>query len=230
MKPKGLIKLLLFSFLSILSSCNKEPCDESAVANLILTESDRKINPYSGNEVLVFKNMNNDSFEMNLGAKKSGTHVQYRYAQDYADQYHDGCQGNYFTSDYEYFSVRSSNDSNLIMINLGNSYSFDYPTSNKKVFLFFDTKDSKGWCFAGTFNFSNDSLIDNPKNNYDSIVAFHDQIVIGPKSFKNIFELYTPCPSPRCTEWFCTAYYSITDGFVGLRSNFGKIWYLDEKM
>jgi len=229
MKSASSFLFLLVVFFSLLTGCKKYYCNQEEVAYLTLSQEDLKIDPYSGKETLVFKNLNGELIKLNNGTRYSTTDTRFEYAQEYANEYHDGCKGDYYTKESDYLGLQSLNDSNSIMINLGYSYTFDYPDTEKKIMLFFDTQDSKGWCFLGSYKFRHDSILGNHTGG-DSVVAYHDKVTIGPKTFNNVVELYTHCPSPRAVEWFCTAYYSVTEGFVGIRSNLGKLWYLDARL
>jgi hypothetical protein len=220
--------ILLLVLLSLLIGCKKTKCVHNQVAHLTLSQNDRLIDPYIGNETLIFKNANGDSIVLTNGSRTTGTTTLYEYAQSYADEYHDGCTGDYFSREYDDLNISSQDDSNLITITIAYNYWFNNPDTTKSVNFYFNTKDSKGWCFVGHYGFRNDSII-SLHDKYDSVVAYHNLISIGPKSFTNVTELYFLCTDPKCVEWYCTAYYSVKEGFVGLQSNFGTMWYLDRK-
>ena len=220
--------LLIFSFysLSFLTSCKKK-CTQDLVGHSILTGGDRSINPYLGSENVKFKTTNGDSFSFTNGLREFGSKTEYEFDAWQAEEL-GGCRGNYVYNDYDICTFNSQNDSQKIEIYLTNSYIFGVPTEGKQIRFLFDTKEKNITHFLALFNFSNDTLF-NTVNKFASIISYHDTIGIGPKTFFKVYELYAFNTDARNIEWYKTAYYSLVEGFVGVRSNLGKLWYLDKK-
>ena len=228
------MKKSIFPFITIavfviwFSSCRK--CVQHQIADLKFTPKDLSINPYTGNEILIFKNLNGDSIVLSKGVRKLERYTRYQYDNETAKLDHHGCQGDYFTADEDRSGFNTNPDDSItsFLINLNYLYTLDNPNSDKIIWLLFHQGNNNSG-FWGNFRFNDDSLFNYPAK-IDSIVAFHNQINIGPKSFTNVYELYGHNEDTRNPEWFSTAFYSVTDGFCGVKSNFGQIWYLFKKV
>ena len=219
------IPVLLLAFCP---GCMKTKCNQREIAHLTFTEEDLSINPYNGNEVLYFKSTDRESVVFSNGSRITKTYQEFKYDVEDAKEYHDGCRGDFFSKEYDYTDFRAQNDSNRMSVTLSNTYSFYQPQSVNYINLFFETSSLKGWGFSVSFEFRNDSLVDS-EYMVDTIVAYHDQVTIGPKSYTGVIEIFAHQPLSACTEWFSTGYYSIKEGFVGFRTNTGITWYLDKK-
>jgi hypothetical protein len=225
-------KILLFFYCIIcvvlLPNCNKEKCNQHEIANLTFTNLDRSITPYTGNETLIFKNIFGDSIVLEKGSKTISSNVEYEYTRHEALAHND-CQGDFITSEKDDITFHASIGKGYLNIELWNSFSFDYPTSIKYINIATRPTDTVEVDFAARYRFINDTLFNYPMDP-DSIVVYHDQITIGPKTFSDVYELYTFYYSPPDSiEWYNTAFYSIKEGLVGLRTNYGKLLYLDSK-
>jgi len=228
MKKSILQLTLAILLLLVISSCNK--CVQHEIATLKFSQNDLSINPYSGNEILIFKNLNNDSIVLAKASRGTEGYTRYQIDYEEAKEYHHNCQGDYFTSETNWTEFGTIPDDSItsVRINLDFNYTLNNPTSDKNIWLFFyHGNDNSG--FWGNYKFNNDSIINYSKKT-DSIVAYHTQINIGPKVFNNVYELYAHNEDDRNQEWFSIAYYSIKEGFCGVKSNFGKVWYLDRKI
>lgn len=213
-------------FLFCLCSCNN--CIQHEITNLTFTAKDLSVNPYTGNEILTFKKLNGGSFVLSKGSRGKERNTIHQIENQDAKEYHHGCQGDYFTeeSNWLVFETNPNDSITLVQINLDFTYTFQNPTYDKQIRLFFYHGNNNSG-FDGRFKFSNDSIFDFPDKT-DSIVNYYTSINIGPKSFSNVYELYCPNGDTRNDEWFSTAYYSVTEGFCGVKSNFGELWYLDK--
>jgi len=228
------MKNSIFQFMMIatlafwVSGCKKK-CVQNQVADLKFTAKDLGINPYSGTETMTFKSLAGDLLVLSAGGRQLDRRTVYQIDNETAKLDHDGCQGDYFTSDEDMMTFKTNPDDSMtfIYINLYFRYTFEYPVSDKNIFLFFYHGNHNSG-FGGNFRFNNDSLFNYPAK-LDSIVGYHSQVTIGPKTFTNIYELYSHNEDTRNTEWFPIAYYSLKDGFCGVKSNFGTVWYLDKK-
>ncbi len=221
---------LLFLVLIIwISSCNR--CDQHQVANFQFTKDELKINPYSGDELLIFKDFNGDTISFPRGVRYTKYMRFYQYDYETAKLDHHGCQGVYFDADINYMSKYNEGLARSFDINLYFRYSLNNPTSDKAFELFIFITAQPHLSFHGYYYFKVDTLLNiktNDQYNKDSIVGYHPQWTSGTKIFYNVYELYCHKGDPRDTAWISTAYYSITEGLVGFRTTFGKSWYLDK--
>jgi len=227
---KAILLVLFIGLLSLVLSNCKKSCEQNQVVDLKFSQEDLKINPYSGNEELIFKNLTGDSLILSKGRRLNDRYIEYSISYEDAKLYHNGCQGDYFWADKNgtFFQTFPDDSITSLDITLSFLYSFDNPTSKKNINLFFfHGRNNSG--FEVNLEFRNDSLFKYP-GKPDSIVAYHNQIMIGTKTFSGVYELYCPNGDPRNLEWFKIAYYSITDGYLGFLSNLGQLWYLERKV
>jgi hypothetical protein len=225
MKNFLLISVVIGLLIVLCTSCYK--CAQNQTANLSFTPNDLRINPYTGFETLIFKNLYGDSIVFSHGKRETEQYTQYQYDYETAKLDHHGCQGDYFTAqkNWTVFQTNSVENGSNLDINLYFIYTLYNPASGKMINLFFfHGKDNSG--FDGDFLFDNDTLY-NYNINHDSIVAYHNVLTLGPKQYTNVYELYCHNGDPRNQEWFSIAYYSMKTGFCGFRSNFGAVWYLE---
>ena len=233
MKSLFLLLCSCIGFLALLSNCsnnskeNWQPCIHNERAKLTFTQGDRSIIPYTGNETLIFKDTIGDSIVFEKGTKKISSNVEYQYTLDEAQE-HNNCTGDYITTEQDLTGFSASDGKSYLQFFFTNSYTFDYPESIKYFQLSFDA-DTVEMSFSASYKFSNDTLFPYPYKNHDSIVNFHNQLTIGGKTFSNVYELYAKFIPPHVAEWYIRAYYSTIDGMVGLRTNKGRLLYLDSK-
>jgi len=232
MKLKFFILIYCIISLIILPGCynynkNKEqPCINHERAKLTFTQGDRSIIPYVGNETLIFKDTLGDSIVFEKGSRKISSNVEYQYTLDEAQEHND-CQGDYFTVEKDETKFYAREVNAYLQFFITNSYTFDYPESIKYIYIAF-VPDSIEMHFSALCKFNNDSLFPYP-NNHDSIVNFFNEVTIGPKTFSNVYELYTSHIPHNTKEWYIRAYYSTIDGMVGLRTNKGRLLFLASK-
>jgi hypothetical protein len=222
------------SFLILFTGCHKkEECIQNKMADLQLTEDDLKINPYSGNEILIFKSSGGDTIYFSSGHRKTESYVTYEIDFETARIDHDGCQGDYFQSQFNWMQKYDSSSNSCLEINLSFRYSIPEPRTDKAFSLFFWIKDSKLIFFRGLYSFQAGVILnDSTRSQYplyrDSIVSYHPIISLGPRQFNNVYELYCNNPDDRDTAWISTAYYNLIDGLVGFKTTYGKVWYLNK--
>lgn len=224
---KSLPYILLFMFLLIgFPGCKK--CTQNELANLKFTTDDLSINPYSGNEGLVFRNLTGDSIVFLQGKRAAYSSTYHQYPD--AD-YNHSCPGDYYSkeTDQTDFYTTSGTSSPYLGIELDFNISFENPDYEKTIFLEFFSPSTDISGFYGLFLFNNDSIFNYPKK-YDTIVQKHSQLTIGPRTFANVYELYAMNREKIHPEWFSIAYYSTKEGFCGFKSTNGILWYLDRKL
>ena len=223
------IILLLLGF--SLTNCYK--CEQNQVANLKFTQDELKINPYTGNEVLIFKNSNADSIVLPKGYRDSEISEIYKYDYETAKLDHHGCQGDYYYRETNYFSTQQNNPEAGLTIDLYFLYQLSNPTSEKLFDMFIYTKNTTFCGFSGRYQFNVDTLknysVYSTIPDHDSIAAFHSLFVINNKVYTNVYELHCQNKDTRFPEYYSLAYYSIKDGLVGFKTNYGTTWYLDSK-
>jgi len=215
--------MILFVYFS---SCKK--CTQNELANLKFTTEDLSINPYTPNELLVFKNLTGDSIVFPQGKRDTYSST---YHQNPDADYNHTCPGNYYskeTNQTDFYTI-SGTVSPYLGITLDFQFSFSSPVYDKSIFLEFfgPNKDISG--FYGIYLFKTGSLFNYPKG-IDTIVGKHSQLTIGPRTFTNVYELLGTHMNEGHSEWFSICYYSIEEGFCGFKSNYGTIWYLDRKV
>ena len=225
---KKVIYLSLFVIVSLsFSSCKK--CVQNKVIDLKFTQDELRIDPYSGNERLVFIGSTGDSVLFHNGSRLNNHNVIYQYSYETAKVDNNGCQGDYFGADDDQMMMFDDTLKSNLYIFLNFLYSLEIPTSDKLFELAFGYNKQPLYYFEGKFKFNVDTLMNIKTTNLyykDSIVAFHPTWKPGPNLFFNVYELYSHKPDPRETEWISTAYYSIKEGLVGFKTTFGTTWYL----
>lgn len=232
MKSLFLLLCSCVGFLALLSNCsnnskeNWQPCIHNERAKLTFNQGDRSITPYTGNETLIFKDTIGDSMVFEKGAWNIGFNVEYEYTLHEAQE-HNNCTGDYITVEKDDLNFYAKEGKAYLHFSISNSYTFDHPESIKYFDITF-VPDTLEMYFSALYKFSNDTLFPYP-NNHDSIVNFHNQITLGPKTFSNVYELYAIHIPTNVPEWYNRAYYSTLDGLVGLRTNNGRLLYLASK-
>jgi hypothetical protein len=229
---KNLTFPALLLVLLILAACNK-PCNQHQVAELRFTPEDLTINPYKGDEVLVFKSPAGGSVYFPAGQRKTENEIFYEYDTESAKIDHDGCQGDYYTTQYDWMVKSAVGIESRLDINLNFHYTMEKPRKGTGFTLYFWIKDPGLLCFWANYDFKpgilmNDSIWTRYPGYTDSIVALHPVLHLGPREFSDVYELYGHNPDHRDTAWICTAYYSIAQGLVGFKTTGGKTWYLDQ--
>jgi hypothetical protein len=217
---------ICFAAIIFFSGCKKK-CDQTEIADLRFTTEDFNINPYTENESLTFKDLTGDSIFFNRGTRETSSFTYYQITDDYLIEENNGCRGNYFTLERDNTDFHSNTTANYlseIQIELGYNFSFSDQTPSKYIYFgIYDNQSNTD--FLEACHFTNDSLFNSGNDN--SIYAYHNQISIGPRTFSNIYELHGNNHGNN-SEYFTTAYYSITKGFCGFKTNLGKTIYLDK--
>ena len=215
----------------IFSQCKR--CEPNQVGSFTFTQDELRINPYSGNEILIFKELNGYTIYFPPGVRKTENWRGYEYDYETAKIYHNGCQGDFYDSQNDWMEKIDSSDKSRFDITLQFRYTMNKPSYDKGFMMYFWIKVPKLYCFLGHFNFEVDTLL-NYKNkssssySSDSVVAFHTTWEVGPKVFNNVYELFCKNPDSRDTAWISTAYYCLKEGLVGFKTTFGRTWYLNE--
>jgi hypothetical protein len=216
--------------LAVASGC--ENCEQHQVADLKFTWDDLRINPYDGHESLTFTTKGGDSVVFPKGERKTEQSTNYQIDYETAKNYHNGCQGDYYISDFNWMVKHTTESNSRLDINLGFRYSFKDPADDKAFNLYFWIKAPQLLCFSGEYNFKEDTLLNYKGFSYasakDSIVTFHPVWTPGSKVFQDVYELYCHNPDTRDSAWISTAFYSVEKGLVGFRTTYGKEWVLDD--
>jgi hypothetical protein len=221
--------VLLVTIWVLCTNCNKK-CVETQIAVLKFTQNELSINPYDGAEILTFKNSDGDSIVFPKGTRKTEVQVITKISSGDAMEYHNGCTGDYFNKDYNWMEKINEDYHSRFDINLKFLYSFEHPIMDKEIELFFYSwvnSQPGGDGFDGFYKFKVDTIY-NELYPGDSIVSYYNVLAIGPKAFNNVYELCCENPDTRNKEWFSIAYYTIKEGLVGFKTNFGQTWYLDK--
>ncbi|MFZ4523168.1 MAG: hypothetical protein ACOYNC_15765 [Bacteroidales bacterium] len=209
--------------LCLLTGCTK-PCKQSQVANFTFTQDDLGINPYSGQESLLFMNQFGDSCVFPKGNRGNKGEVTYEIDYETAKEYYNHCQGDYFYHEYNFWETHNTANNSRLDIYLSFAYTFSNPVSDKLFTTYLILGDPADYNFHGTFKFNHSNLFNyTPPGSYleDSIVSYHDSLLIGTRYFQNVYELF----SHNST----IAFYSIKDGIVGFNTTDGAKWFLNKK-
>jgi len=222
---RKLINLNLFAIICILfTNCNK--CTQQQIAYLQFSSEELNINPYSGNEILIFKDSVGDSVVFPKGIRNTEVSKHYQFDEQTADLDHHGCQGDYYYKSTNSTIKHFATGNILLDIKLSFYYTFSNPSTDRCFNLYFSFDSISNFCFQGYYKFKPDSLITDPLSG-DAVVIYYKSLTIGPKTFQNVYQLSGDKLSVG-QEWLPTAFYSMQSGLVGFKTNLGRIWYFDK--
>ena len=213
-----LLTLLIIAAIITLTNC----CSSHMRADLHFTQSDININPYKGTELLVFRSLTGESFNISIrGRYKNGSDM-YGY-KDYSDK--NKCKGDY------YYTERDETEFNnfgswLFSIILYFDYTFNNPVYDKSIEFMVVLQNGAPSSYSEV-HFNHDTIYDKYPSR-DSVYLYHKSITLGPKSFEKVYELFLYRSLNLNGDWATSLYYTIKEGIVGFNTNLGKKWYLDQ--
>lgn len=208
-------------FLILFTQCNK--CEQHQSGNLTLTPDDLTINPYTGNELIIFKNLNGDSAVFGQGSRIKTIETQYQYAAGE----NNGCRGDYVELESNSTTFKSINTLWRFSIMLSFEYHFSDNSSSR--FISFRMSSDQTQNYHGYSDRDLKYDVDTLYNRIyltDTAYQFHRTLTLGQKSFNNVYEIKL-IGSPVSDELATCLYYSITEGIVGFITNRDENWYLD---
>jgi hypothetical protein len=192
------------------------------------TETDLKINPYTGTEILVFKDTIGDSLCFICeGRLSSYNHYIYEH---YDPESYSGCMGDYYKLEQNTTHFYGGADYSGINIDIGIGNPFLETKKYIDIYVFY--QDTKNWSFGCNFNFDSLSLINvtPPAYGYDPgglVLCFNDSLSVGNIIHYSVFTLLQTNGPPLSSESnLKTVYYSIKKGIVGFKTDEGHLWYL----
>lgn len=193
------------------TNCNK--CIETYLFTLGFTENDLEINPYQGDETIVFcdTQANTVSFQGN------GRYSRELTVPEITDPYK-GCRGEYYFMEMNVCGFYSSSNKDF-HIYLDFSDYFRTGNKNKIITIGLSIPIEGIGHFYGSFSFDEDTLFVVPPK-----VTFHDTLDLNNGTYISVYELigneiyYSP------DEGISTLFYTIKEGIVGYRTNLGRTW------
>ncbi len=201
-------------------SCGK--CPEKQTGKYNFTSEELQINPYNGQEVLLFRSLLEDSVNFSVGDRISDIVKVYPIYVDDGE-----CNGNY--------TVVETNST--VITSNSNSWQFS-------IFLrFFPNPSMPGYYKSIKFG----AVIpgQNTKTNSDATVIFerdtitgynyswpygdliyHKSLTLGSKSFTDVYEIELIRNNVTIDNWVNKIYYTIRQGIVGFSNNQNELWFL----
>lgn len=218
-------KLLIFSISLILASffysCNK--CPEKKVGEYRFTSEELQINPYNGNEGLLFKNLTGDSVSLTVGDRSSGMIKVFTIYVDDGE-----CNGNYTLVETNNTVISSNDDSLQFTIFLRFFPEPSVPGFYKSMRVEAKIQDlNKKTISSVSVTFEQDKI-----TGYDSgsgsneDLLFHKSLTLGAKHFSDVYEFEVHLWSQTGNNWVSKMYYSIQQGIVGFSTHQNELWYL----
>lgn len=206
----------------IFIQCHKDECKSEYLGDLRFTETDLKINPYTGAERLVFRDSIGDSICYNNGIRYSnyGLHIY----EHYDPQNPDACWGDYYKTEQNYTFF---NEVNYGTISVELDIWDPFKENKKYIVLCISYEKVQNWYFACDFVFDSLQLHDNPKSIYGTarILGYSDSLSIGPNKYYSVYTLiHRDDPNPQ--KHLKIVYYSLNKGIVGFKTYQEHLWYL----
>jgi hypothetical protein len=227
MKKSILFFLILLYIILIDNSCQKK-CEKENIGNVTFTSNDLKIEPYTGNETLMFLDSLKDTiiYVPEIGLQASG---KYDYMSGYTSQNpndNNQCTGNYYYSEVTGTHFSGKDPSNFgIWFDLRFSGSLFNKNLKKIIDIVVGYKDYNDWFFDQTYYFDGLNL-QQPTEPNNSSLSFKDSLKIGPKKFHSVYIL-KQIQDPYKLANLQYVYYTIKEGIVGFKTKDGHTWYLN---
>jgi hypothetical protein len=220
-------KRIMFSILSlitailILTSC----CDSNLITEFNFTQKDLTINPYNGTEKLIFKSLTGDSINFQAVNRQSTFSKRYQKSSNGDSK---ACLGDYVTSENNNTAFQSTDNLLRFTIKLLFDYNFTNLDPNKLILFesYSHPNDHNPPSSSREAYFGVDTIY-NHGNYPDTIYTFHNILILGPKSFNNVYEVYLIA---SVLSSVTTLYYTIGEGIVGFNTQKEGKWYLDKTM
>jgi hypothetical protein len=208
-------------FLILFTSCNK--CEQHQTGFLTLTPDDLTINPYTGNELIIFKNLNGDSAVFDQGNRIKTIETQYQYAP----WENNGCRGDYVELESNNTTFKSINT--LWKFSIMLSFDYHFPDNGSARFISFKMSSDQTQNYHGYSDRELKYDVDTLYNRIyltDTAYQFHRSLTLGKNSFNNVYEIKL-IGYLVSDELAIILYYSIPEGIVGFITNRNENWYLD---
>jgi hypothetical protein len=215
-----LFVIVILSCLTLIQ-CRKK-CNSQLLGEIRLTQTDMKINPYTGTERIIFKDSVGDSLCYGSGFRSS--YSTYIYDPSYKSDIDGYCSGDYYIIERNatYFT-----EDNYGAISVDITIEDPFKENKKNIIFGVSYKDSQKWYFYCDFIIDSIKLYVNPKPVYGSarILSYNDSIIIGPNKYYSVYSLSLYNDTDPQTH-IQDVYYSLKNGIVGFKNNEGHLWFL----
>jgi hypothetical protein len=216
---------LSFFFVIILSGLllASEGCKKcKPKATFYFSSEDKKLIPYSGNEILVlnFLDGNYDSL------KGTGRDNNVYNVNDNSSSGSSNCAGyNQFEYNRFYYPSMLVNRS-AWLITLAQEFTNDpYAYGQKYLSIKIGATYEQGCFYYNDFLFENDSIIVN-----NQFVFFDQSMTIGTHLYNSVYELISSSSfNPYSSFYITSVYYTARDGIVALKANSGNLIYVTKE-
>jgi hypothetical protein len=216
MKKNG-IAIVILSFLLLASAACKKKCVENELASYSFSSLDRKLIPYTGNEILMI-DYNNGHFDSLKGTRKFNDFYNVYKSSSIKD-----CSDYYNLEYNRYYYPTLLTIKSALLIELAEEFTDPVFSYGQKYFsISIGATYAPGCFFAEKFLFNNDSIFVNNKE-----VHFYDSIALGSKIFHSVYELKERYPI-SLTFKYDKVYYNKINGLVALTDNGGNIVYVNK--
>ena len=217
---------ILFLQLLCIAGCHK--CNQVELPTLKFSTKDREINPYTGNEILSFKEIGDDSLKYQCEGRKYLSTLYQQNDQTYVGNH--GCPGDYYWSDEDNTKFTVYGGTTIaIDLRLFFSYYFAVEKVEKTMCLFLNTNDASIQPFTAYVSFEEDTLMNGDSLIYSQsgrISGYYHHLQLGLNFFDSVYEIRQYI-IPNNKDFLEFVYYNFTEGIVGFKSNQGKLWYLE---
>lgn len=211
--------------ITLFTQCKK--CEEHQVGFVKPSPDCLSINPYSGNEFLIYKNSAGDSVLFNKGIRGNSTENKYQYYS--TAEYHE-CRGDYYIIESNNTTFKSINKLWEFSINLTFGYYYHFPPTDTIIqFQMYTDRNNhvKGLSHRDLV-FGKDTIY-NSTTLFDTGYVFHKTLTLGQTTYNNIYEILLTSDSGAEFDIALKEYYSITYGLVGFSTFYGENWFLVKK-
>ena len=214
MKLSCIFIIILSALLFVSAGCKK--CKPKATYSF--SSVDKKLIPYSGNEILVL-NYNNGSYDSLKGSGRD---------DKFYNEYNNSSNSGSNCSDYNQYEYNRFNYPTMLvhqsawLISLAQEYTND-PISygQKYISIKIGATYAEGCFFYNDFLFENDSIFVN-----NQLVFYDKTLVIGSQVYNSVYEL-NALSNPSSTFYITKVYYTVKEGIVALRTNLDNLIFVN---
>ncbi|MGA3014256.1 MAG: hypothetical protein ABSD71_09490 [Bacteroidales bacterium] len=180
---------------------------------------DKKLIPYSGNEILVL-DFNNGSFDSLKGSGRD---------DKFYNEYNNSSNSGSNCSDYNQYEYNRFNyptmlvNESAMLISLAQEFTNDPISYGQKfISIRIGATYAQGCFYANDFLFENDSIIVN-----NQLVFFDKSLAIGSQVYNSVYELNT-ISNPSSPFYITKVYYTVNEGIVVLKTNSGNLIFVSK--
>lgn len=214
---RHIVTVLVFQFVFV--ACYK--CHEKQYPTQTLSDQDLNINPYSGNETLIFSDSSGESIIFIGSTRKTNQLRYFANDSDGIDAVQHNCFGDYYYCDVNstVFDNTSTND----YFKLDLLFSDQFKTKSlEKIISFAMISQNPHVHFANEgFCFDADSIFNSSSYPYNNVIAYFNSYKLGNQIFNKVYKL-----RGQSGNYF---FYSIKDGLLGFVTNKFILFTLQKK-